>query len=182
MIMNIMSDNEEEYMKDIEIKLPDSISLIDDENDDDREEINSNCQNVTFSTIAAYPTLNRIKESSKENLTADTFSTSIQVNNQKTENSYEGGDATTTTLPTNKYDNNGADVDDSNNTLASQLNNTRIVRIIQSTVASNDALQNRAKTVRIGRVRWPPALETSETFETELQKYLKDLFLLVVLL
>lgn len=31
-------------------------------------------------------------------------------------------------------------------------------------------LQSRAKTVRIGKVRWPPPLKESETFENELQR------------
>ena len=36
-------------------------------------------------------------------------------------------------------------------------------------VTLND-LQGRAKTVRIGKVRWPPPLRESETFENELQR------------
>jgi hypothetical protein len=34
-------------------------------------------------------------------------------------------------------------------------------------------LQARAKTVRIGKVRWPPPLKESETFENELQRRLE---------
>lgn len=33
-------------------------------------------------------------------------------------------------------------------------------------------IQGRAKTVRIGKVRWPPPLNESETFENELQRRL----------
>lgn len=34
-------------------------------------------------------------------------------------------------------------------------------------------IQGRAKTVRIGKVRWPPPLKESETFESELQRRLE---------
>lgn len=34
-------------------------------------------------------------------------------------------------------------------------------------------IQGRAKTVRIGKVRWPPPLKDSETFESELQRRLE---------
>ncbi len=36
-------------------------------------------------------------------------------------------------------------------------------------------LQGRAKTVRIGKVRWPPPLKEKETFEKELARYFKVL-------
>ena len=39
--------------------------------------------------------------------------------------------------------------------------------------ASLSDLQARAKTVRIGKVRWPPPLRESETFENELQRRLE---------
>ncbi len=37
-------------------------------------------------------------------------------------------------------------------------------------------LKERAKTVRIGKVRWPPPLKDNETFENELQRYLTVIF------
>jgi hypothetical protein len=40
-----------------------------------------------------------------------------------------------------------------------------------SAVVCQELLQSRAKTVRIGRVRWPPPLNPNETFESELQRY-----------
>jgi hypothetical protein len=41
----------------------------------------------------------------------------------------------------------------------------------QTNAVCQELLQSRAKTVRIGRVRWPPPLNPNETFETELQRY-----------
>ena len=43
-----------------------------------------------------------------------------------------------------------------------------------NSITTNDqVLQSRAKTVRIGKVRWPPPLNTNETFESELQRRLE---------
>ena len=45
--------------------------------------------------------------------------------------------------------------------------------LIKQVKASLSDLQARAKTVRIGKVRWPPPLRESETFENELQRRLE---------
>ena len=43
------------------------------------------------------------------------------------------------------------------------------------TKAPISELQGRAKTVRIGKVRWPPPLKEKETFEKELARYAYEL-------
>lgn len=45
-------------------------------------------------------------------------------------------------------------------------------------LSAADLFQSRAKTVRIGKVRWPPAPNTNLTFEYELQKF--DFFCLII--
>ncbi len=54
-----------------------------------------------------------------------------------------------------------------NNEVALVSNKTKQA---QAGVVSQELLQSRAKTVRIGRVRWPPPLNPNETFESELQR------------
>lgn len=76
--------------------------------------------------------------------------------------------------PTNSTvtcDNTRIECIDPRNCLKPQLKSS--VQVVANTNSNSaDLLQSRAKTVRIGKVRWPPPLNTNESFESELQRFI----------